>query len=77
MDSVTKRKIDLIYNTTLTCPWDCAVCCVDAVHVKKQGDTIEIRSDGLTSFESIRHNSTARASFSRAEQRWLGSSEHL
>lgn len=48
-----RRKIDLIYNTTLVCPWDCAVCCVDAVHVQKRGSKVEIRSDGLANHLSI------------------------
>ncbi|MBA3910558.1 MAG: hypothetical protein C0524_11890 [Rhodobacter sp.] len=51
--SDTPKKIDIIYNSTLVCPWDCAVCCVDAVHVKKRGGRIEIRSDGLETFEEI------------------------
>jgi MoaA/NifB/PqqE/SkfB family radical SAM enzyme len=49
----TPRKIDIIYNSTLVCPWDCAVCCVDAVHVKKRGGLIEINSDGLRTLEHI------------------------
>lgn len=36
--------IDLIWNMTLVCPYDCAVCCVDAVHVKRRRGRIELRS---------------------------------
>jgi len=51
-----RRKVDIIYNTTLICPWDCAVCCVDAVHVKKNGDMIDIAYGGLGSKTSIQNH---------------------
>src|ERR1700688_1187272 len=41
-------KIDLIYNMTAVCPHDCANCCVDAVHAKREGEIIKVRSEGLT-----------------------------
>jgi MoaA/NifB/PqqE/SkfB family radical SAM enzyme len=37
--------VDLIWNMTLVCPFDCAVCCVDAVHVSRRGDEVELRSE--------------------------------
>jgi MoaA/NifB/PqqE/SkfB family radical SAM enzyme len=37
--------VDLIWNMTLVCPFDCAVCCVDAVHVSRRADKIELRSE--------------------------------
>lgn len=37
--------VDLIWNMTLVCPFDCAVCCVDAVHVSRRGDNVELRSE--------------------------------
>src|ERR1044071_8036933 len=37
--------VDLIWNTTLVCPYDCAVCCVDAVHVRRRAGQIELRSE--------------------------------
>jgi len=40
--------LDLIWNMTAVCPHDCANCCVDAVHVKREGDTILVRRAGLT-----------------------------
>lgn len=49
----TPAKFDLIWNTTLVCPWDCAVCCVDAVQVTKRGRTATLRSQGLTQIETI------------------------
>lgn len=41
-------KLDLIYNMTAVCPHDCATCCVDAVHAKREGDQILVRREGLT-----------------------------
>jgi MoaA/NifB/PqqE/SkfB family radical SAM enzyme len=46
-------KVDIIWNSTLVCPHDCAVCCVDAIHVTRRGDSIKIRSKGLTAVEEI------------------------
>lgn len=37
--------VDLIWNMTLVCPYDCAVCCVDAVHVSRRAGHIELRSE--------------------------------
>jgi MoaA/NifB/PqqE/SkfB family radical SAM enzyme len=38
------RSVDLIWNMTLVCPYNCAICCVDAVHVRRRGRRIELRS---------------------------------
>jgi MoaA/NifB/PqqE/SkfB family radical SAM enzyme len=43
-----RRKVDLIWNTTRVCPWDCEICCVDAIQPKKSGDKIAIHSAGLS-----------------------------
>ena len=48
-----ERKVDIIYNTTLVCPWDCDICCVDAVHVKKDGKDVVLRSHGLIESEIL------------------------
>ncbi|AWN81772.1 radical SAM/SPASM domain-containing protein [Candidatus Cardinium hertigii] len=48
-----KQKIDIIWNTTLLCMWDCPICCVDAVHVRSKGDNIYIASKGLTKIDVI------------------------
>lgn len=47
------RKVDIIWNTTLVCPWDCAICCVDAVHVTRSKDSITMRSQNLSKTETI------------------------
>lgn len=39
---------DLIWNMTGVCPHDCANCCVDAIHARREGDSILIRREGLT-----------------------------
>lgn len=51
-------QIDIIYNSTLLCPWDCAICCVDAIHVKKKNNNIVVRSEGLTKVENYDYNPT-------------------
>jgi MoaA/NifB/PqqE/SkfB family radical SAM enzyme len=38
------RSVDVIWNMTLVCPYDCAVCCVDAVHVTRRRGRVELRS---------------------------------
>src|SRR5215213_7766253 len=53
VQSVSAPKIDLIWNLTLICPWDCAICCVDAVHVKSQSGLVQIRSRALTQVEHL------------------------
>lgn len=46
-------KLDLIWNMTAVCPHDCATCCVDAVHAKRQGDTILVRREGLAVIDRL------------------------
>lgn len=48
-----RKKVDLIYDTTPVCPWDCAVCCVDTLLVKKLGHELQIRSHGLDKIETF------------------------
>lgn len=50
------RKVDIIWNSTLVCPWDCENCCVDAIHVLQKGGKILIRSESLTQIETIDFN---------------------
>ncbi len=55
-------KLDIIWDITSICPWDCAICCVDARYVKKTNDailisnakeeqTITFSNDGKSAFE--------------------------
>jgi MoaA/NifB/PqqE/SkfB family radical SAM enzyme len=45
----TKPKVDIIWNITRVCPWDCAQCCVDAYHVTARGGVANIAYGGLSS----------------------------
>jgi MoaA/NifB/PqqE/SkfB family radical SAM enzyme len=56
--------VDLIWNMTLVCPYDCAVCCVDAVHVSRRAGRIELRSEAGAS--SIPLDSRAGSIFEQA-----------
>lgn len=38
--------LDLIWNISLVCPWDCEFCCTDAVQVSKRGKNIIMSSNG-------------------------------
>lgn len=55
-------KVDIIWNATLICPWDCKNCCVDAVHVAPHGSSVSIRSNSLEKHEVIHRYSANRAS---------------
>lgn len=46
-------NLDIIYNTTLLCPWDCDICCVDAVHVKPGVHDVIFRSHGFQQVTTI------------------------
>lgn len=48
-----RRKLDLIWNVTRVCPWNCAICCVDAAHVTKRSGVVEIRSEQLVNVTTI------------------------
>jgi len=50
------KNINLIWNMSLICPWDCGICCVDAVNVKSEKGKVKITSEGLTKEEFIERN---------------------
>ncbi len=56
--------VDLIWNMTLVCPYDCAVCCVDAVHVRRRSGRIELRSKAGT--HSISRDAKAGSIYEQA-----------
>lgn len=68
MHAKENRKIDVIYNTTLVCPWDCAVCCVDAVHVQKEGNLIQIRSENLKSLTTVPFDAAGGSIYDQASK---------
>lgn len=39
------RRFDIIWNLSLACPWDCAVCCVDAVQTADPQTTALARQE--------------------------------
>lgn len=61
-----ERFVDIIWNITLVCPWDCEICCVDAVHVVKKRQTIQLRSRGLTRLDEITHDPSKGSLFDQA-----------
>ena len=48
-----REKLDIIWNTSLVCPWDCDICCVDAVHVTSENGQISVKSNELQEQEYI------------------------
>ncbi|RMF55600.1 hypothetical protein D6745_01655 [Candidatus Woesearchaeota archaeon] len=42
-----KQKIDLIWNITRLCAWDCGFCCTDSYHVSSVDRATRIRLGGL------------------------------
>jgi MoaA/NifB/PqqE/SkfB family radical SAM enzyme len=66
LKSSAHSKVDIIYNTTLLCPWDCAVCCVDAVQVKKVGSEVVLRSNGLASERTFPINKSYKNIYEQA-----------
>ncbi len=45
--------LDIIWNSTSICGWNCADCCVSAVHVVRRGDHIGISTPDLSSYDMI------------------------
>lgn len=53
MNVPKKIRFDIIWNTTSICSWDCAVCCVDATHVKTERGVVAIATNSLQAREFI------------------------
>jgi len=47
------KTVDIIWNITMVCPWDCAICCVDAVHVSRRDGLIRLTSNGFSDIAEI------------------------
>lgn len=60
------RKVDIIWNTTRVCPWDCDICCVDAIEVTRQQEFIQIKSRALKDVENLERRDTKRSIFDEA-----------
>jgi MoaA/NifB/PqqE/SkfB family radical SAM enzyme len=61
-------KVDIIWNITRLCPWDCPCCCVDAIHVSRKGSRIEIRSNALSDTGYIQVTGPGQSSFDLARE---------
>ena len=47
-------QVDVIWNLTRLCGWDCSICCVDAIHVRKSADgRALLASEALQRVESV------------------------
>lgn len=72
------RQIDLIWNLTRLCPWDCAVCCVDAVHVAKSAERrVTLRTEALTSQVTLPAGGVNAFEIAAAHYRSLGAEMSL
>lgn len=40
-------SLDIIWNISLVCPWNCEFCCTDATYVKRENSKIIYRDNGL------------------------------
>ena len=63
----TRPFIDLIWNLTSLCVWDCGVCCVDAAHVRRAGEMIEIRTSSLSKVQQIPYQHSAGSVYLQAQ----------
>jgi len=52
-ETLDRPKVDIIWNITRICPWDCAQCCVDAYHVRPAAGGVDIRFRGLSRTSTI------------------------
>src|SRR4051812_6889089 len=66
LGSEARRKVDIIWNVTLVCPWNCKNCCVDAVHVTKHRGTINLLSEGLTVLHQLPWEEDAGSAYDQA-----------
>jgi MoaA/NifB/PqqE/SkfB family radical SAM enzyme len=57
-----RPRVDIIWNITLVCPWDCMFCCTDAAHVKRKDDYVLIRDRGLDRVIRVPYETTSRTS---------------
>lgn len=66
---IIPSHVDIIFDGTLICPWDCEMCCVDAVHVQRRGEMISLRSNGLANEELIKFDRRGGAIYEQAARR--------
>jgi MoaA/NifB/PqqE/SkfB family radical SAM enzyme len=51
-----KQVLDIIWNISLICPWDCEFCCTDAVHVTSNNNQIIAREHSLQSLNIVENS---------------------
>src|SRR5436190_469675 len=66
---ILPAKVDIIWNITKICSWDCAVCCVDADHVSKKNGSITMKTDSLQNAHNIPFNADEGSIFDQT-LRW-------
>ena len=44
---------------SLICPWDCSICCVDAVHVANTNSLVTLKSNNLKVVQNFNNNGTS------------------
>lgn len=47
------KVLDVIWNVSLVCPWNCEFCCTDAAYVHKDGASIIVSDNGLRRFSNV------------------------
>ncbi len=47
------KRIDVVWNSTLVCPWDCAKCCVGAIHVEVKSGMLRMSSSDLATYTEM------------------------
>lgn len=62
----TAQKVDIIWNITRVCPYNCPICCVAAFQPKKRGNVIELAMPGQTAVESFPYAKSPLSIFEQA-----------
>jgi MoaA/NifB/PqqE/SkfB family radical SAM enzyme len=52
--TVSPSNVQVIWNITKICGWDCEFCCVDATHVKRTNSNIIIRTHCLSKIHNLK-----------------------
>ena len=58
--------LDIIWNTTAICPWDCADCCVAALQVRKSNGTVFLSTPQLDGFVELDRDAAPGSIFDQA-----------
>lgn len=61
-----RQLVDIIWNVTAICPWDCAACCVSAVNVKARDGRVFLSSPDLSTKDSLARDARLGSIFDQA-----------